>query len=120
MPALHQQPHELFQLLSESIRLRILCLLQVQELCVCDLVEILDLPQPTVSRHLLLLKAAGLIEARRAGSWAVYRLRPSADALWAMALDMIAEIRARSPEIQADAKAAKTRPRPACTMEDEP
>ena len=47
-----QQPHKLFFLLSDPVRLRILCLLQQQSLCVTDLVEILGARQPAVSNHL--------------------------------------------------------------------
>lgn len=53
--------------------MRLLALLRGDESCVGDLVQVLDLPQGTVSRHLGTLREAGLVEARRAGAWAFYR-----------------------------------------------
>lgn len=64
---------QLFKALSEEIRLRIINLLSTGELCVCDLVAILDLPQSTVSRHLAYLRNCGLISDRRDGIWMYYR-----------------------------------------------
>ena len=53
----------LFKSLSEEIRLRVIALLSGGELCVCDLMAVLDLPQSTISRHLSYLKNAGWVEA---------------------------------------------------------
>ncbi|WP_457574744.1 ArsR/SmtB family transcription factor [Desulfolithobacter sp.] len=64
----------LFKALSEETRLRILVLLTRGELCVCDLMEVLDLPQSTISRHLAYLRHAGWVEGRRQGVWMYYRL----------------------------------------------
>jgi len=66
----------LFKALSDETRLRILALLQGGELCVCDLMAVLELPQSTVSRHLATLRNAGLVEDRRQGVWMYYRLAP--------------------------------------------
>jgi ArsR family transcriptional regulator len=49
-----------------------------EECCVCDLTEAFALSQPTVSHHLRILRDAGLVEAERRGTWAYYRLVPSA------------------------------------------
>lgn len=65
---------QIFKALSDETRLRILSLLARGELCVCDLMAILDLPQSTVSRHLAYLRNAGLVEDRRQGVWMFYRL----------------------------------------------
>lgn len=64
----------LFRGFADPIRIRILNLLVVGEMCVCDLVEILELPQPTVSRHLAYLRKAGLVAVTRESSFAHYRL----------------------------------------------
>jgi ArsR family transcriptional regulator len=48
------------------------------EVCVCDLVETFDLSQPTISHHLKVLREAGLVDARRRGTWAYYRVVPEA------------------------------------------
>lgn len=63
-----------FKALSDETRLRILALLTHGELCVCDLMAVLQLPQSTVSRHLAYLRNAGLLIGRREGVWMYYRL----------------------------------------------
>lgn len=67
--------------LSDPIRLRIILLLQTEgELCVCDLMAVLKLPQSTVSRHLAYLKRSCWVDTRRQGLWMYYRLsRESCD-----------------------------------------
>lgn len=66
---------QIYKSLSEPIRLRIIHLLMQREsLCVCDLVEILQLNQSTVSRHLSYLKNAGMVKAWREGTWMHYAL----------------------------------------------
>ncbi len=67
-------PAKLFKALSDETRLRIFALLNHGELCVCDLMEALQLPQSTVSRHLAHLRNAGLVDGRRQGVWMYYRL----------------------------------------------
>jgi ArsR family transcriptional regulator len=64
----------LFRALGDDMRLRIVALLTHGELCVCHLQEALRLTQPTVSRHMAVLRNAGVVEARRVGSWVHYRL----------------------------------------------
>jgi len=61
--------------LSDPIRLRIIILLQAEgELCVCDLMAVLGLPQSTVSRHLAYLKRSCWVDTRREGVWMYYSL----------------------------------------------
>ena len=61
--------------LEEETRLRIMALLlDAEELCVCEFMAVLQLPQSTVSRHLSLLKNAGWLSDRRAGVWIHYSL----------------------------------------------
>jgi len=64
----------LFRGFADPTRLRVLNLLVAGELCVCDIVEILELPQPAVSRHLAYLRRAGLVDATREWKFAHYRL----------------------------------------------
>src|SRR5688572_20245207 len=64
----------LFRGVGDPTRIRILTLLVAGELCVCDLVELLGLPQSTVSRHLRYLHRAGLVEVSRDWKFAHYRL----------------------------------------------
>src|SRR5664280_20883 len=69
-----------FQALGDATRLRLLNLMGDQELCVCYFVEILDQPQPKISRHLAYLRRAGIVEARREGKWMHYRITPPPEA----------------------------------------
>lgn len=68
---------QLFRVMADPIRLRILHLLRQGELCVGDLVTVLDVPQPTASRHLAYLKRVGLISARKNSYWTFYALEPA-------------------------------------------
>jgi ArsR family transcriptional regulator len=70
----------LFKALADETRLRIIALLSHGELCVCHLEEALDVSQPNVSRHLAILRMAGVVEAHREGSWVYYRLAAQQDA----------------------------------------
>lgn len=60
--------------LADENRARILLFLKGRELCVCQIVELLQLAPSTVSKHLTLLHLAGLIESRKEGRWIYYRL----------------------------------------------
>jgi len=64
----------IFKALSDETRLRILGLLLDGELCVCDLMAVLQLPQSTVSRHLSYLKNTGWVDDRRCGVWMYYSI----------------------------------------------
>jgi ArsR family transcriptional regulator len=59
---------------AEPVRWRIVELLAAEELCVCHLVEELDVPQPLVSHHLRVLRDAGLVSTERFRYWTYYRL----------------------------------------------
>lgn len=63
-----------FQALGDNTRLRLLNLMDDQEICVCYFVEILGGPQPKISRHLAYLRSAGIVEARRESKWMHYRI----------------------------------------------
>lgn len=78
---------ELFKALGDRTRLRILALLAAGEVCVCNIHESLQLPQPTVSRHLAYLRRSGLVDARRDGVWMHYRLAPPAERLAGAVVD---------------------------------
>jgi ArsR family transcriptional regulator len=66
----------LFRALGDETRLRIVALLSHGELCVCHLETALDLSQPNVSRQLGILRMAGVVDARREGTWVYYALAP--------------------------------------------
>jgi ArsR family transcriptional regulator len=68
-----------FKALADKTRLRILALLGNNEVCVCHIHDSLELPQPTVSRHLAYLRRTGLVTARRDGVWMHYQVSRSLD-----------------------------------------
>ncbi|MDD4102322.1 MAG: metalloregulator ArsR/SmtB family transcription factor [Kiritimatiellae bacterium] len=60
--------------LSDMQRLRIMLLLRSGELCVCQIIAVLGLAPSTVSKHLSILSTAELVDSRKEGRWAYYRL----------------------------------------------
>lgn len=65
----------LFKALSDPIRIRLAVLLAAQgETCVCILAQALDEPDFKISRHLGVMRSAGMVEARREGTWMYYKL----------------------------------------------
>ena len=70
-------PEEFTKALSDPTRLRVLILLtHVEELCVCQLTEALDIIQPKISRHLAVLREKEILLDQRKGQWIFYRLHP--------------------------------------------
>jgi len=63
-----------FRALADETRLRILKLLEVREMCVCEVMVALGLTQPTASHHLGILENAGLVKNRKEGKWVFYSL----------------------------------------------
>jgi ArsR family transcriptional regulator len=68
-----------FKALADATRLRIVGLLLAGEVCVCHIHEALRIPQSKASRHLAYLRRAGLVTARRAGTWMHYQLADLSD-----------------------------------------
>lgn len=94
----------MFRAFSDRTRLRILHLLRGGELCVCDLMDVLKVPQPKTSRHLAYLRRAGLVVARKEGLWIHYRLAPARGAFHQKLLECLACCFQDVPELAADAK----------------
>jgi ArsR family transcriptional regulator len=93
---------------ADVTRLRILGMLDHGELCVCQIVEVLGLSQSTVSKHLLTMKHAGLIEDEKRGKWVFYRraTRGKAGLRGALA-GLLAESLRREPGLEADLKSVR-------------
>jgi ArsR family transcriptional regulator len=79
----------LFRALGDETRLRIVALLSHGELCVCHLESALDLNQSTASRHLGILRSAGIVDSRREGTWVYYSITEQDHATVAQALDVL-------------------------------
>jgi ArsR family transcriptional regulator len=106
-PAASLDEQAFFDALADPIRRRILALLLgADERCVCELHGALAAPQPKVSRHLGVLREAGLVLARRNGVWMHYRIHPQ---LPAWALRVLIHMRDGIP----DGIEAATEPKPA-------
>lgn len=65
---------ETLKLLADRTRLTILALLRERELCVCEIVDVLQTTQPNISQHLRKLKSYGLVSEARRGQWVYYSL----------------------------------------------
>lgn len=76
MPAVQvnglEQSVNIAKALGDETRLRIMALLEHQELCACQIIEAFALANSTISRHLALLKQAGLLRSRKTGRWVYY------------------------------------------------
>ena len=95
-----------FRAFSDQTRLRILHLLKSSELCVNDLVEIIDVPQPTASRHLAYLRRSDLVVTRKKGSWTYYALAQARNPFHKKLLECLTTCFDEVPEIQKDATRA--------------
>lgn len=93
-----------FRAFSDRTRLRLLCLLHAHtgEICVCDLVTALGLPQAKVSRHLAYLRKAGLVTVRSDGPWRHYTLARPASDFHRKLIDCLACCFAEVPELRRD------------------
>jgi len=94
---------DLFAALADATRLRLLRLLVLEgELCVCELVEALDLSQPMISRHLGVLRRLQLVFDRRDANRVFYRLAPDAPRNVRVILQAVAEDPQIAPDLHVD------------------
>ncbi len=92
----------LFQALGDRTRLRLLNLMADGEVCVCFFVEVLDEPQPKISRHLAYLRSAGLVSTSRDGKWISYSIAPPGHPAVRAALDSVMAAMKEDRELQRD------------------
>jgi ArsR family transcriptional regulator, arsenate/arsenite/antimonite-responsive transcriptional repressor len=76
--------------LSDPNRVKVLKMLEIRSLCVCEITAILGLAQPTVSKHLKVLVEAGLVESWKEGAWVNYRLPARPETRYAV--EMLAQL----------------------------
>jgi len=100
--AARQRTDLLYRAFADRTRLRILHMLRGGELCVCHIVEVLEVPQPKASRHLAYLRKAGLVLARREGRWSYYRLASAKSKLHEVLLDSLSYCCKGMPELLRD------------------
>ncbi len=94
-----------FKALADPTRLRLAVLLSIQgETCVCKLAEALDAPDFKISHHLGVMRAAGLVEARREGTWMYYRLANARTRLEECLQECFRHYLAEHPTIRTDLK----------------
>ncbi len=74
-----EEKTKLFKSLSDPNRLRILKMLQVKPLCVCEITDVLQLATSTVSKHLSVLKETGFIIEKKEGKWVNYMINSQPD-----------------------------------------
>lgn len=103
-----QSVNLMFRAFSHRTRLRILHLLLRGEMCVCDIVSITRVPQPTASRHLAYLRRTGLVVARKDGLWMHYKLAPAKSSFHRSLLKCLRECFRDVPELAADSRRAKS------------
>jgi len=97
-----------FKALADPIRLRIVHLLTRQdELCVCHFMQVFDLPQSSISRHLSTLRNAGLVIGRRDKLWVHYRLGIEEQSPYAAIIKEIAVLNRIEPVLAEDLKRVK-------------
>lgn len=95
--------------LADENRLRVLMALGDGELCVCQIVAMLGLAPSTVSKHMYILRQAGLVEARKDGRWVYYRLAGAgADKAAREAVRWVQRHLADDPKTMQDARTLKT------------
>ncbi len=92
----------IYDMLSDKNRLRIIKLLQQKPMCVCELTYLLGIRQPSVSRHLKKLKNNGLIDSCQEGLWHEYFLPEKGDKYVQMVLGQIKNLLNDDPVILAD------------------
>lgn len=109
-----QNVNQMFRAFSDPTRLRILHLLLKGELCVCDIVAAMRVPQPTASRHLAYLRRAGLVFSRKDSLWMYYKLAPAKSSFHRSLINCLRHCFRGVPELSADAKRTKT----SCCVKD--
>lgn len=101
---------EILQALADPTRLRLLNLLtQAMEICVCELVDALEVPQYKVSRHLSILASSGWVEDRRMGKWVYYRISRSLKPYQTALLKALRELRIDCEDLRQDEERASRR-----------
>jgi ArsR family transcriptional regulator, arsenate/arsenite/antimonite-responsive transcriptional repressor len=100
-----RDPVTFFRSVADSTRWRIVQLLRDRALCVCELAEVLDLPQSTLSSHLRVIQKADLLDCERREKWLYYRLKPE----WVPLLRSVDQFFPLPGQMAKDARSAEKR-----------
>jgi len=95
--------------LADETRWRIVHLVFDRALCVCELSDVLKLPQSTLSSQLKVIQRAGLLESERQGKWMFYRVRPQLKPLLRALFKHFESDSATDPVLARDARKTETR-----------
>lgn len=88
--------------LGDETRFRIMAMLEEQELCACQIIEVFDLANSSISRHLSVLKQAGLLQSRKSGRWMYFSWAQSNSFVLQGMLNWLSESISHDPQIQKD------------------
>ncbi len=103
-----KQPWEILKLLADPTRLRLLHLLQREELSVAEIQEILDMAQSRISSQLALLRKADLVVDRREGKKSFYSINPDLGAVEKALIETTLEVMDDRPELQQDRESLRS------------
>lgn len=98
---------DIFKLLSDESRIRILMLLEKRELCVCQIMGVLNMSQPLISRNLSLLAKSGFISGRREGKLIFYRIKKKLTKKNMLVLSVLKELLKNDSILLRDIKSLK-------------
>lgn len=111
LTAMNLSAPQFFQLLSDETRMRCILLMREEgELCVCELMYALELSQPKISRHLAMLRDAGLVLDRRQGQWVYYQIHPSTPKWMRLIIESIEHTEPRESSFEKDRDLLKQMP----------
>jgi ArsR family transcriptional regulator len=94
--------HEVLKAMGEPTRIRLLNLLRIGDICVCDLQTVLKVSQPNVSRHLAALRHVGLVNYTRRGTRIIYSLAPASTLQMTALHDLLHRCGSLDPALQQD------------------
>jgi ArsR family transcriptional regulator len=95
---------EALKVLGDPTRLQIVALLNIQDLCVCELVPLFSISQPAISRHLSRLRSVELVKETRKGMWVYYSLNREKLEEIGFALSHLPDMTDRLNELKASGK----------------
>lgn len=105
----------IFKVLSDENRLRIMLMLRLRPLCVCEIYEVLNIALSTISQHLKLMKSMGLIEDVKDGRWVIYNIVENNSFVNEL-LEELVGILKNDPKIIKDRETVSTITREICSL----